>query len=90
MDAGRVRFEVKDTGVGIGEGELRDIFLAFHQAGENSLAAQGTGLGLAISQRLVGLLGGRIEVASTPGEGSRFLVRPAAASGGGPRRVARP
>ncbi len=69
---GRVRFEVADTGVGIAAGELRDIFLPFHQAGESSLAAQGTGLGLAISQRLVELLGGKIAVESTPGEGSRF------------------
>ena len=70
--ARRVRFEVADTGIGIAEGDLRDIFLAFHQVRESSLSTQGTGLGLAISQRLVGLLGGRIEVQSAPGEGSRF------------------
>ncbi len=67
-----VRFEVTDTGTGITKEDLHDIFLAFHQGSDSSLAAQGTGLGLAISQRLVGLLGGRIEVQSTPGEGSRF------------------
>ena len=68
----RVRFEVADTGVGIAPGELHDIFLAFHQVGGRRLAAQGAGLGLAISQRLVEGLGGRIEVESTPEQGSRF------------------
>ena len=67
-----VRFTVIDTGVGIAEDQRRDIFLAFHQAGDTHLAAQGTGLGLAISQRLVGLLGGHIQVESIPEQGSRF------------------
>ena len=71
-DAGRVRFEVADTGVGIAAAELHDIFLAFHQAGGSGLAAEGTGLGLAISQRLVNLLGGHLQVESEPGRGSRF------------------
>lgn len=68
----RVSFEVIDTGVGIAEDQLQEIFLAFHQSGDHQLAAQGTGLGLAISQRLVGLMGGRIQVESALGQGSRF------------------
>ena len=68
----KVHFEVSDTGVGIAPGELRDIFLAFHQAGDGVLAAQGTGLGLTISQRIIELFGGRIEVVSQPGQGTRF------------------
>ncbi len=67
-----VCFQVADTGIGIPAEELRDIFVAFHQAGGNGLAAQGTGLGLAISQRFVELLGGKLEVESTLGRGSRF------------------
>jgi signal transduction histidine kinase/CheY-like chemotaxis protein/ligand-binding sensor domain-containing protein len=68
----RVRFEVKDTGIGIAAAELRDIFLTFHQSSKTAAASQGTGLGLAISERLVDLLGGRLEVASELGQGSRF------------------
>ena len=69
---GRVRFEVSDTGIGIAADQLHAIFTAFHQTGENAAAEQGTGLGLAISQRLIGLMGGKIAVESTPGQGSRF------------------
>ena len=68
----RVRFEVGDTGVGVAADQLQAIFAAFHQTGESALAIQGTGLGLAISQRLVGQMGGEIQVESTPGRGSRF------------------
>ena len=78
---GRVHFEVSDTGIGIAPGELRDIFLAFHQAGDGILAAQGTGLGLTISQRIIELFGGRIEVHSQLGQGARFWFEvPLAAS----------
>ena len=69
---GAVRFAVADTGVGIAEGELGNIFEAFHQVSDRSLAAQGTGLGLAISRHLVRLLGGSLRVESAPGAGSRF------------------
>ena len=69
---GAVRFAVVDTGVGIAGGELENIFEAFHQVSDRSLAAQGTGLGLAISRHLVRLLGGSLRVESAPGAGSRF------------------
>jgi len=68
-----VRFTVRDTGIGMPP-ELRSrLFNPFTQA-EPSTSRQygGTGLGLAICQRIVGLMGGRIEVESTPGEGSTF------------------
>jgi signal transduction histidine kinase/CheY-like chemotaxis protein len=67
-----LRFTVEDTGVGISAEQLRAIFLPFHQAHGSTLTQQGTGLGLTISQRIVELLGGRLEVASVPGTGSRF------------------
>jgi signal transduction histidine kinase/CHASE3 domain sensor protein len=64
---------VSDTGVGIPPEEQDAIFNEFHQAGgEASGAKKGTGLGLAIAKRLVELHGGRIQVASEPGKGSRF------------------
>ncbi|WP_285711317.1 hybrid sensor histidine kinase/response regulator [Erythrobacter oryzae] len=74
-----VRVTVADSGIGISPLQLESIFLPFTQ-GEASTARRygGTGLGLSISRQLAALLGGRIEVESTPGEGSRFaLVLPA-------------
>lgn len=69
---GRVRFEVRDSGVGIAEGQLEAIFWPFEQVGEASFRGGGTGLGLAISRKLVRLMGGDIKVESRLGEGSIF------------------
>ncbi len=65
--------EVSDTGLGIPEDKLPDIFKEFYQV-DNSFARQheGAGLGLAVTKRLVELHGGEISVASTVGEGSTF------------------
>jgi len=72
---GRVRFTVRDTGVGIPTGELERIFEEFVQL-DNPLQARqrGAGLGLLISQRLAGTLGGVITVESEVGVGSTFTV----------------
>jgi CheY-like chemotaxis protein len=94
---GMIRFEVIDTGVGMGAEDLRDIFQAFHQAGRTAPAAEGTGLGLTISRHLVELLGGKLNVESALGHGSRFWfeLMPVGATGsvalaetGKPARVA--
>ncbi|WP_431855034.1 ATP-binding protein [Azospirillum sp.] len=66
-----VRFTVADTGIGIAEEQQRVLFRSF---GQIAIGRGGTGLGLAISQRLVGLMGGRIGVQSSPGVGSIFWV----------------
>lgn len=67
-----LRFEVEDTGIGIAADQLEHIFLPFQQAGETTRRTEGTGLGLAISRQLVQLMGGRLQVSSEPGRGSRF------------------
>ncbi len=67
----RATFSVEDTGPGIAPEDQARLFQAFSQT-EQGASAGGTGLGLHISQVLVGLLGGRMELDSTPGQGSRF------------------
>lgn len=73
MDAGLVRFDVRDTGVGIPPDRMEHIFDRFQQAGDPAFG--GTGLGLTIARALVELMRGEIRVESKPGLGSTFIVR---------------
>lgn len=71
----QISFCIRDNGIGIAAERLNDLFRPFTQA-ESSTTRRygGTGLGLAICKRLVSMLGGSIQVASTLGEGSCFTV----------------
>lgn len=68
-------FEIADTGPGMTTDQLARLFTPFDQTADGVTARYGgSGLGLAISRNLVDLMGGRLTVRSTPGQGSRFTV----------------
>jgi len=83
------RITVIDTGVGIAPEDLGHIFEEFRQVGDLKAREAGTGLGLALCRRLAEAHGGRLEVTSVLGEGSRFeVVLPDARSSSAPAPVA--
>lgn len=70
-----VSFSVQDTGMGISEDKLTNIFNRFEQEDPSATRkAQGTGLGLSICKKLVELMGGEIKVSSRKGEGTEFTI----------------
>ncbi|NJO84291.1 MAG: hypothetical protein HC828_16930, partial [Blastochloris sp.] len=70
-----ISFTISDTGIGMSEEQLQQLFQAFTQANNSSSRSyEGTGLGLTISRSLCQLMGGDVSVRSQPGKGSIFTV----------------
>lgn len=70
---GKLKIEVIDTGIGMNEETLKRIFAPFERAAQN-VNSEGFGLGLFLTKGLINVLGGTIDVESTPGKGSIFKV----------------
>lgn len=69
-----LRISVIDTGIGINESEINDLFEPFNRMGAECGQIEGTGIGLNITLKMVELLGGTLGVDSAPGEGAHFWI----------------
>lgn len=70
----RTRISFSDTGEGLSQDKLAQLFQPFNRLGQEAGAEEGTGIGLVVSKRLVELMGGQIGANSNVGEGSEFWV----------------
>lgn len=74
QDTESIRLEIEDTGLGISDKNLINLFQPFNRFEAEFSEIEGTGIGLAICKRLVEMMGGKIGVSSMVGQGSRFWV----------------
>lgn len=74
-DGDWVEFSVEDTGLGIEEDKLDDLFIPFNRLGAEQSEVEGTGIGLTITRKLIDLMDGEMGVESRLGEGSRFWFK---------------
>ena len=89
VDAQTVQLEVHDTGLGMSEQQLSELFQPFNRLGRETSGEEGTGIGLVISQRLAELMGGTLRARSVEGQGSTFVLQlPLARDGSLPRSLA--
>ncbi len=70
----RLQLRVRDTGPGIPPERLADLFQPFNRLGAEHSEIEGTGIGLTLTRRIVEMMGGTLEVESTPGSGSTFWI----------------
>ena len=70
----RLRISVNDSGAGLSQEQLEQLFQPFNRLGQETGVEQGTGIGLVVTKQLVELMGGTIGVQSTVGVGSEFWV----------------
>jgi signal transduction histidine kinase len=70
----RVELTVTDTGRGLDEKQLAGLFQPFNRLGAEALGVEGSGMGLFVSKRFVDLMGGGLDAASAPGQGTTFTV----------------
>jgi PAS domain S-box-containing protein len=73
-DTQTVEIAVTDTGQGLSEQQMSELFQPFNRLGRESSGVEGTGIGLVISQRLAELMGGSLRAHSVEGEGSTFIL----------------
>lgn len=74
IDKDRLKIIIQDTGIGIPEENLVDLFLPFNRLTAEKSNIEGTGIGLTITRRIVELMGGKIDVQSEVGVGSSFWI----------------
>ena len=72
--SGRMYINIEDTGQGLSEEKLAQLFQPFNRLGQEGGNNQGTGIGLVVTKRLVELMGGSIGVESKAGTGSKFWI----------------
>ena len=70
----KFKIECKDTGIGMDEEAVKNVFDPFYRAKKSSNKVEGTGLGMSIAKNIANMMNGDIDIESTPGEGTTFHV----------------